>query len=205
MFHPKSLVLSLLVVVTFSVASLLYAQEISRGRTHIPSDPSQSYRLPGNADFQSNGSWTIGSQPDQLVIRDRVLMKRTKALLAEFRQEEDSDKRRERADELKQILTEHFEIKQSIREAHLVELEARVKRLREDHDRRNAAKSTIVEKRLNHLVDEALGLGWNETDADFPNTSTRRISPTYSSVRNVYLPELSPNADLSAEPAVAAE
>ena len=62
--------------------------------------------------------------------------------------------------ELEQVVTQHFELKQEMRELELAQLEARVLRLRDLHDRRNEAKDAIIAKRLEQLSDEAKGLGW---------------------------------------------
>ena len=87
----------------------------------------------------------------------------TRTLLATYAKTTGSAKKQEVAESLKQTVAEHFGIKQQIREIQLVELETRIKRLRELHDNRESDKSTIIEKRFQRLIDEANGLGWNSS------------------------------------------
>lgn len=104
--------------------------------------------------------WQEGPLPDQLVIRDKALANQTRELVKAYGTTQESSERSELAEQLKDMLTEHFDVKQQLREMRLIALEERVKRLREDHDRRTAAKSKIIEKRFDHLIDEVEGLGW---------------------------------------------
>lgn len=155
-----------LIVFAFAIGLLRAQTTFSRSpfaKQPLPPDQTNVITPENNVSTFSEPDWFIGPQPDQFVLRDRALAKETNQLLTAYRAEKDSAKRNELAEKLKQKLTEHFDVKQKIRETRLAELEERVKRLREDHDRRTAAKSRIVEKRFDHLIDQAEGLGWNAT------------------------------------------
>lgn len=61
---------------------------------------------------------------------------------------------------ISKILERQFDLQQQMRKLELDPIEARVKRLRELIDKRNQARKTIVEKRLDQLLRDAEGLGW---------------------------------------------
>ena len=73
---------------------------------------------------------------------------------------EDADRQKAKA-ELAELLGKQFEVQQQIREEEVGQLEARVKKLRALIDKRKEARQTIIEKRLDQLLREAEGLGWN--------------------------------------------
>lgn len=93
----------------------------------------------------NQATWSTGPQPDQLVLSNQALEEETTSILSAYRSERDSAKRDELVRELKQKLTKHFDVKQKIRENLLIDLEERVRLLRDEHDRRATARSTIIE------------------------------------------------------------
>ena len=103
----------------------------------------------------------VQAEAKAIAQRDHELAVATRATLATYAKATDNARKEEITEQLRSLVTEHFEVKQALRETQLAELEARVKRLRELHDRRTSAKSTIIEKRAQLLLDEANGLGWN--------------------------------------------
>ena len=78
----------------------------------------------------------------------------------------DGDAKADAAAKLDALLTDQFDAAQRDRETDLAALEAKVKRLRELHDKRAAAKAEIVARRAETLLREADGLGWGEPGND---------------------------------------
>jgi hypothetical protein len=62
---------------------------------------------------------------------------------------------------LSAVLAKEFDLQQKRREIELARLEAHMKKLRDMMNKRNTARRTIVEQRLEQLLREAEGLGWN--------------------------------------------
>ena len=73
---------------------------------------------------------------------------------------EDAERQKAKT-ELAELLGKQFEVQQQIREEEVGQLEARVKKLRALIDKRKEARLSIIEKRLDQLLREAEGLGWN--------------------------------------------
>jgi hypothetical protein len=62
---------------------------------------------------------------------------------------------------LSDVLAKEFDLQQKRRELELARLEAHMKKLRDMMNKRSTARRTIVEQRLDQLLREAEGLGWN--------------------------------------------
>ena len=62
---------------------------------------------------------------------------------------------------LSAVLAKEFDLQQKRRELELARLEAHMKKLRDMMNKRSTARRTIVEQRLDQLLREAEGLGWN--------------------------------------------
>lgn len=105
------------------------------------------------------------SEPDPLRQADQRFAQSTRDLIAKYGETTDSGERETIRDQLNDVLTKHFEVRQQIRESELEELEAQVQRLRELHNRREQAKDQIVRDRLQQLLRDAEGLGWGSDDA----------------------------------------
>jgi hypothetical protein len=73
---------------------------------------------------------------------------------------EGAKERAELKGELKKTLEWQFDLQQKRREKELAEVETRVKKLRETLDKRKAAKEQIVTDRVNQLISNLDGLGW---------------------------------------------
>lgn len=78
---------------------------------------------------------------------------------------------------LQESLRKQFEARQKERDLEIAELEAQVKRLRELHQKREAAKAEIIESRLSQLVRSAEGLGW-DGEGDGPRETAVRFTNT---------------------------
>jgi hypothetical protein len=94
-------------------------------------------------------------------------------LQATYQTTTDADERKKLSEELEQVITKHFEIRQKIRARELEELQSQIRRLQELHERRQQEKSQIVADRLRQVLREAQGLGWGSSDAavtSYPRT-----------------------------------
>jgi hypothetical protein len=124
--------------------------------------------LPGGAQI---GSSTIGGffeDADAERQQDQELDRAADDIMELLRQASDEQTRQGLREKLRANVTAQFDVKQKLREKQLLRLEERVKRLRAEHDRRMAAKSVIVEKRLSSLLDETEGLGWSTSETSGP-------------------------------------
>ena len=103
----------------------------------------------------------------QLQSGDRYLESKTRRLAAQYAQAKDTEEQPVRANlksELDKTIRQHFDVRHQVRKREIDELEARVRRLREHLQKRQQARQTICEMRLNQFTTAAEGLGW---DADF--------------------------------------
>ena len=82
--------------------------------------------------------------------------------LAQKAADADGDAREVALSDLRNALADRFDAAQADREQDLAALEAKVKRLRELHDKRAAAKADIVARRAEALLRAAEGLGWED-------------------------------------------
>ncbi|HWY88937.1 MAG TPA: hypothetical protein VNX28_19645 [Gemmataceae bacterium] len=72
---------------------------------------------------------------------------------------------------LSDVLAKEFDLQQKRREIELARLETHMKKLRDMMNKRNTARRTIVEQRLDQLLREAEGLGWNAPAKTSPYTN----------------------------------
>jgi len=70
--------------------------------------------------------------------------------------------------ELREALAKQFDVQRQRRELELKRIEERVQKLRDQIKKRNDARETIIDRRLDQLTNEAEGLGWGQPAAN-PN------------------------------------
>jgi hypothetical protein len=80
--------------------------------------------------------------------------------IAQYAAATNEQERNKLKESLSKVLDRQFDLQQQMRKLELDPIEARVKRLRELIDKRNQARKTIVEKRLDQLLRDAEGMGW---------------------------------------------
>jgi hypothetical protein len=71
------------------------------------------------------------------------------------------DERREIRKNLMEVLNQQFDVHIKQQQKELDDLEKQISKLKDVVKKRLDAKSTIVERRLEQLVQDAEGLGWN--------------------------------------------
>ena len=90
-----------------------------------------------------------------------ALGKATQLLLGRYRNATDTAARSELRQEIGEAVAQEFDARQAVREHELKQLIEQVQRLKAMHGRRNKAKATIVRDRVDQLLREADGLGWD--------------------------------------------
>lgn len=86
------------------------------------------------------------------LMRERDMEMRTHQLAQAIHQADTAEQRAEHEQELRQILTEIFELKQANREKEIVQLEKQLKELQSRLEDRESLKGDIIESRINDLL-----------------------------------------------------
>ncbi|HEV3003116.1 MAG TPA: hypothetical protein VGX78_01585 [Pirellulales bacterium] len=97
----------------------------------------------------------------KLIASDVQMQQESQTLLGQYAEAEGDDEKAQIKEKLAAALGKQFSAQQQLREHEIAKIEARVKKLREAINKRNEAKRSIVDKRLDQLIREAEGLGWN--------------------------------------------
>ena len=92
---------------------------------------------------------------------DGQLAHEAESLARQLAEASDEKQRGEFKDKLRDALAQQFDAQQKARELEVARIEARVKKLRETISKRNDSRRSILDKRLDQLLSEAEGLGWN--------------------------------------------
>ena len=177
----KQIIITLTLLLTTAGASLVISQEEDRQPIFrndstglVPADV-----FPNN--FRPFGVAGFTTSPDQApadssLVRDgQDLQGKVQQLLERYRKAPAED-RKLLTEQLHSVLAEQFKVRQDLREAEIVRLEAEVKRLRELHAKRNEQSAQIVANRVSELLRDAEGLGWgseNRFHTAFPNDVLR--------------------------------
>lgn len=110
------------------------------------------------------GGWGGGeSDPEaaQLHASDAHLGQAAEALIQQYGQTEDEQQRNNLKEQLSETLAKQFDVQQQLREHEIAKIEAKVKKLRDLITKRTDARKSIIDRRLDQLLREADGLGWN--------------------------------------------
>jgi hypothetical protein len=86
----------------------------------------------------------------------------TRKLLSDYSQTQDEKERAKVLEELTKVISEHFDIRQELRERELKDLEEKVKKLRELHQRRAKEKEQITRDHVRQMLRDVDGLGWGD-------------------------------------------
>jgi hypothetical protein len=84
----------------------------------------------------------------------------------------DPDRKRLSAD-LRANLAKQFDVQRQRRELELARVEERVRKLREQIKKRNDARETIIDRRVDLLINDADGLGWSAPASPSGRGSTK--------------------------------
>lgn len=97
----------------------------------------------------------------KLNARDAELGQEVESLVKQLADATDEKQRDTIKDKLQETLAQQFDTQQKVRELEVARIEAKAKKLRDVITKRNDARRSIIEKRLDQLIREADGLGWN--------------------------------------------
>lgn len=114
---------------------------------------------------------------DEPLQADQLHEQRTRELLEKYDATSVDSEKAKVVDELTATVTEHFDVRQEIREKELKQLEEQLKKLRALHERRAQEKSDIVKDRVRQLLRDADGLGWG--GEGHPGGSLQRSATYY--------------------------
>jgi hypothetical protein len=117
------------------------------------------------------------AEEPQLQAADRYLESKTGDLAHWYAGCEDAEAKAKLKTELTEAIAKHFDVRHEIRKREVDQLEARVKQLREQLQKREAARQTIIDMRLGQFISAAEGLGW---DTDLGGSRPRLGSGPYS-------------------------
>ena len=102
------------------------------------------------------------------------------AAIQSLKSAKDDAARKAASDIIQQQLKSQFEADLKRREKELAQVEQRVKSLREQLDKRQAAQADIISLRLQTLVNDANGLGFPDVNVGQPNTVGSQFGSTYA-------------------------
>ena len=96
----------------------------------------------------------------ELVQAEATLANESQELVARIAEAENAQDRKKIAADLREVLAKQFDAQRKRRELELTRIENQVRKLREQIKKRDDARDTIIDRRLEQLVNEAEGLGW---------------------------------------------
>jgi hypothetical protein len=96
----------------------------------------------------------------KLAVAEAELADSSEALLTQYAAAEKPDDQKRLKAEIRDALEKQFDVQHQRRELELARVEDRIKKVREQLKKRNEARETIVDRRLDQLINDAEGLGW---------------------------------------------
>jgi hypothetical protein len=168
--------------------SLVYAQQRAAPATSpapavphpkggfINDGPERGRFVPAGAVFQSvpngAGNWfynspatvSVDNDPEmaKLAADELELAQNADEVLAQFVAADKADDQKRFKSDLREALAKQFDVQRQRRELELKRIEERVQKLRDQIKKRNDARETIIDRRLEQLTNEAEGLGWGQ-------------------------------------------
>jgi hypothetical protein len=85
---------------------------------------------------------------------------------------------------LRTALEDQFRVQLKRQQLELARIEERVRKLREQFKKRNDTRDTIIDRRLDQLINEAEGLGWTQPTGAVPQASSWSSAPGTRPIRN---------------------
>jgi hypothetical protein len=146
--------------VSFLPAPIATGQSPFRGKADYPIPDGQS-KAKTKADYSAGSIYLRGSTDGRLY----TLQNQSMQLAQQMAKAENDDDKRELRKKLTQVLEQLFDAHLKEQQKDLDDLEKQVARLKKLLSKRREAKEAIVERRLEQLVQEAEGLGWNAPNA----------------------------------------
>jgi hypothetical protein len=125
--------------------------------------PGKSPRAAGGAGMMGPMAMAIDDDPEmaELAQAEAALANESEEMLGRFAETENAADRKQLAAELRQTLAKQFDVQRKRRELELSRIEERVRKLRDQIKKRDDARETIIDRRLDLLINDADGLGWS--------------------------------------------
>ncbi|MEX2140501.1 MAG: hypothetical protein WD894_14655 [Pirellulales bacterium] len=119
------------------------------------------------------GGFGMGPGPDdpdmaKLIQSEHELERQSHDLMRKYSETEDQQVREKAKTALRDILIKQFDLQNQRRELELTRVEERLSKLREQLKKRSDARAQIVDQRLEHVINEAEGLGWTSPASGNP-------------------------------------
>ncbi len=96
----------------------------------------------------------------RLAEAEAELARASEELLSQYAAADKPEEQKRLKAELRDALAKQFDLQRQQRELELARVEERIKKVREQLKKRNEARETIVDRRLDQLINDAEGLGW---------------------------------------------
>jgi hypothetical protein len=96
----------------------------------------------------------------KLAVAEAELADSSEALLSQYAAADKPDEQKRLKAEIRDALEKQFDVQHERRELELARVEDRIKKVREQLKKRNEARQTIVDRRLDQLINDVDGLGW---------------------------------------------
>jgi 50S ribosomal subunit-associated GTPase HflX len=96
----------------------------------------------------------------KLAVTEAELAHASEELLSQYAASDKPEEQQRLKAELRDALTKQFDVQRQQRELELARVEERIKKVREQLKKRNEARETIVDRRLDQLINDVDGLGW---------------------------------------------
>jgi hypothetical protein len=107
-------------------------------------------------------AWPAGDpETGELTGQDQQLEQEVQSLVRQLADSTDDKQRAELKDKLAATLEKQFDTQQKLRELEVSRIEARVQKLRDVVKKRTDSRRKIIDNRLEQLLNDADGLGWN--------------------------------------------
>ena len=131
----------------------------------IPPLEGATQALPAHSDFSPYGAGNFvfrSADPEleKLHAQEAQIEGEVHSLLAQYGQTEKEGDRSAIKKKLSASLEKQFDLQQKRRDLEVARIEAQLKRLRELIKKRSDSRQTIIDKRLDQVLQEAEGLGW---------------------------------------------
>ena len=139
-----------------------------------------------NSDYSLDRADAPDPEIRKLQNEEATLEREAAGVVKEYIKTENEAQRGNLKAKLSAVLAKEFDLQQKRREIELARLETHMKKLRDMMNKRNTARRTIVEQRLDQLLREAEGLGWNAPakGAPYPD-SAGNMSPFGNNVLRI--------------------
>jgi hypothetical protein len=98
---------------------------------------------------------------NELAQAEAALADESAEIVSRFAETENTAERKQIMAELRETLAKQFDVQKKRREIELGRIEERVRKLRDQIKKRDDARETIIDRRLDQLVNDADGLGWS--------------------------------------------